>query len=167
MDREVHNNSNQSGLLSRLELLIPPPLYAIGLASLMWLAYHLYPIAVWIPAAWSQTGMVLMGVALLPAIAAFRLFRRFHTTANPHHPEKSKRLVTGGIYAYTRNPMYLSLSGVLFGWALYLGNLSALIFPPLFLLIIARLQIVPEEKALEAHFGEVYRHYKDKVRRWL
>ncbi len=154
-------------MIERLELLIPPPLYALAFAASMWLLDRSIPAATWLSEPWTMIGVVLMAVGMLPAVAAFRCFRRFHTTANPHHPENASRLVTGGIYGYSRNPMYLSLLLALLGWAIHLGNLTALLFPPLFAAIVTRLQILPEERVLARRFDEEFHAYRQKVRRWL
>jgi protein-S-isoprenylcysteine O-methyltransferase Ste14 len=63
--------------------------------------------------------------------------------------------------------MYMGLLLVLLGWAIFLSNVVAFIFLPIFILYINRFQIVPEERALEEKFGSMYIAYKERVRRWL
>ncbi|MFL6647317.1 MAG: methyltransferase family protein, partial [Sulfurifustaceae bacterium] len=92
---------------------------------------------------------------------------RVDTTKDPRHPERATALVTGGIYRITRNPMYLGLALVLVGWGIFLSNVLSLLGVVVFLGYLNRFQIVPEERALEARFGEAYRQYKQTVRRWL
>jgi protein-S-isoprenylcysteine O-methyltransferase Ste14 len=94
-------------------------------------------------------------------------FRRARTTVNPLRPGTASTLVTGGIYRHTRNPMYLGLSIILLGWAVYLANAPALLLLPGFVLYIYRFQIVPEERTLAALFGAEYQAYRTRVRRWL
>ena len=76
-------------------------------------------------------------------------------------------LVKDGVYAYTRNPMYVGLVIVLIGWALWLGSFLSLIIVPLFMYAITKLQIKPEEQVLTELFGIEYIEYMKKVRRWL
>ena len=59
--------------------------------------------------------------------------------------------------------MYLGLSILLLGWAIKLGTLSPLLFVPL----IQRIQIRPEEHALRIQFGKDYDQYCHRVNRWL
>jgi len=154
-------------LVTALELLIPPPLYALGIGLAMWLLHQQWPVMTLVERPWNMAGAILMSVALVPAAAAFALFRRNRTSANPHHPEKARVLVTSGIFRWTRNPMYLSLLTLLLGWGLLLGSLSALTLPALFAALVTRLQIIPEERILASHFAEEFRDYAKRVRRWI
>lgn len=108
-----------------------------------------------------------MAIAPIAPIAASIQFRRVHTTVNPHKPETTTTLVTSGVYAWTRNPMYLGLSLLLLGWAIKLGTLSSLVGPPVFMLLIQHAQIRPEEHALRMQFGKDYDRYYNRVNRWL
>jgi protein-S-isoprenylcysteine O-methyltransferase Ste14 len=103
---------------------------------------------------------------LLDATALVHFLQR-RTTINPLKPASASTLVTGGIYRFTRNPMYLGLATLLLAWAIYLGSLAALAALPLFILYMNRFQIAPEERALEARFGAEYIAYRARVRRWL
>ena len=94
-------------------------------------------------------------------------FRQTKTTINPHKPNEATSLVDEGIYRYTRNPMYFGLLIILFSIALYLKNLGSFLVLPLYMLFITKYQILPEEEALENIFGEIYKNYKKKVRRWI
>jgi protein-S-isoprenylcysteine O-methyltransferase Ste14 len=75
--------------------------------------------------------------------------------------------VSGDVFRFTRNPMYLSLLLYLLAWATYLSNWLPLLFVPVFVLYINELQIKPEERALSALFGAEYASYTGRVRRWL
>lgn len=94
-------------------------------------------------------------------------FRQAKTTVHPHQPEKASTVVSSGIYRYSRNPMYLGLVLLLIVEGLILENWSMLFVVWGFIAYISRFQIVPEERALEMKFGQDYRDYKHKVRRWL
>ena len=94
-----------------------------------------------------------MAVAAVPPIAAFLQFKRANTTTNPRNPETTTKLITTGVYTWTRNPMYLGLSTLLLGWAITLGALSPFVGPLLFVPLIGRVQIRPEEYALRKRFG--------------
>ena len=147
--------------------IVPPPLLALIAASLMW----------WIDQTitWGHmsipygTPMVyvlsLLGLSLIAlCLIHFRLSK---TTVNPHHPEKTRVLITSGLYRLSRNPMYLGLLLLLLAWWVQLEQLLAI--PVLFLFIwtIHRLQIKPEERRLQEKFGDDYKHYCKQTRRWI
>ncbi len=101
------------------------------------------------------------------SIAGVISFRRARTTVIPMQIDAASSLVVTGIFAITRNPMYLGLVFVLLGWFVYLSNFTSLIMVPLFVLYMNSFQILPEERALESKFGQEFVVYKAKVRRWL
>lgn len=94
-------------------------------------------------------------------------FRRAKTTVNPLKPQSSSSLVTWGIYAITRNPMYLGGLVILTGCAVFLSNALAFLLLPAYILYINRFQIAPEERALTSLFGQEFAAYRSRVRRWL
>jgi protein-S-isoprenylcysteine O-methyltransferase Ste14 len=99
------------------------------------------------------------------ALWAGLLFRRHKTTAHPYAEASS--LVISGPYRFTRNPMYLGLLLTLIAWGLWLHSLSALLLAPLFVLVINRCNILPEERRLIDGFGEAYKAYQAQTRRWI
>ena len=153
--------------MNSLETTVPPPLVALLVTVLMWLAS--FPIAPVEVSSGLRVGMALT-IACIGAvigITAMVTFRRARTTMNPIKPEGATVLVTRGIFGVTRNPMYLSLVLYLLAWAAYLSSWPALLLLPLFVLYINRFQIMPEERALSSLFGEAYAAYMGRVRRWL
>ena len=76
-------------------------------------------------------------------------------------------LLTDGLYARSRNPMYLSELTLLFGWAIFYGSVTVLVAFVLWWAFFNFFAIPQEERVMEAHFGETYREYKNRVRRWL
>ena len=88
--------------------------------------------------------------------SAIRAFGRADTTADPVRVERASTLVTTGVYARTCNPMYVALALLLASWAAWLGQWTPLLGPALFVLYVTRFQILPEERALFALFGEDY-----------
>ena len=104
------------------------------------------------------------GALLAHAVSSFI---RAKTTVNPVTPEAAERLVTDGLYRYTRNPMYLGMLLVLIGEALWLANAAAFAAPVLFGWAMTYLQIKPEEAALLGKFGDAYRDYCQATRRWI
>lgn len=94
-------------------------------------------------------------------------FRRAKTTVNPVKVHSASTIVDSGIFAYSRNPMYLGLFLLIFGFAYWQQNILSIAFSFGFVLYMNRFQIQPEERALEALFGVEYKDYKQRVRRWI
>ncbi len=154
-------------MLQRLELKIPP------LLLLLMLGAAAYLLAQWLPSAGLEP-VLAHGCAIVLAIlagavilAAVYEFRRASTTVNPTAPDTSSAIVSSGIFAYSRNPMYLGFALLLAAYIFWLNQLLALLLVPALVLYLNRFQIVPEEKALAAKFGQAYQDYLNKVRRWL
>ena len=153
--------------MDKLELRLPPALVAAVFAALMYFAARWLPVGTFdfFGRQWLQ--WALLGIAFLTGLLAVLTFLRAGTSLNPHPPEYAKKLVTGGIYNYSRNPMYLSLLLLLLAWGLYLGNAFNTLAAALFVAYMNRYQIGPEERTLEASFGSDYRRYCTLVRRWF
>lgn len=125
------------------------------------------PLGQWMSAQWNRLGGLVAAVGIAIAVAAFARFRQIGTTVNPVDPSKASRLVTDGVFRVSRNPMYLGLLLLLIGWAVWLGSISPLVVPPLFVFAITVVQIIPEERALNRNFGEEYVSYRRSVARWV
>ena len=106
-------------------------------------------------------------IAVFLAVIAMAQFDRNNTTVHPQNPSKTVKLVTGGVYRLSRNPMYLALTLLLVAWGIWLANGYSLLLVPLFMWCIYFFQISAEEQVLEASFGEDYQNYRNKVRRWV
>ena len=52
--------------------------------------------------------VIVLSIAMLIAVLAVYCFRQHDTTVNPKNPEDTNQVVNSGIYAYSRNPMYLA-----------------------------------------------------------
>jgi len=111
--------------------------------------------------------LVLMGMAVLIAIISLFQFFVSKTTIDPRTPLKVTKLVTGGIYKFTRNPMYLAILLVLLAWGLWLGNAFNTLLAAGFVGYMNKFQIKPEEEALATIFGKEFQQYCTLVRRWF
>jgi protein-S-isoprenylcysteine O-methyltransferase Ste14 len=150
-----------------LEHLVPPPLVALSIGFAMWAASRFTqpaeaPLALRIGVA---AALALAGLGF--DIAGFLAFRRAGASIDPHRIDKGEALVTQGVYRYTRNPMYLGLALVLFGYAVYLIRPVDFLGPLAFLAYITRFQILPEERVMARKFGARYEAYTRAVRRWI
>ena len=92
-------------------------------------------------------------------------FQKAGTAVKPF--DESTVLVTSGLFRYSRNPIYLGMLFILIGNGIYLGGLLPFFVIPMFFFIVQECFIKKEEPFLEEIFGEDYRNYKTKVRRWI
>lgn len=103
------------------------------------------------------------GIALMTW--AWALFRQANTPICPS--EVPVKFVATGPYRFTRNPMYCGLLAFLVGVGVAVGTWPVIIAPAVFFVAMTRYFIPLEEQRLEAQFGEAYRDYCQKVRRWI
>ncbi|MED5474568.1 MAG: isoprenylcysteine carboxylmethyltransferase family protein [Candidatus Neomarinimicrobiota bacterium] len=111
--------------------------------------------------------LVFLIIAIIMIVLSINKFKKNRTTISPLRPNKTSSLITSGIYNYTRNPMYLGLLLMLISTALFIKNFISFLIIPLFVISINKNQILPEEQILENIFGEEYRNYTKKVKRWI
>jgi len=144
-----------------------PPLLTVAALAAAVLLGRIYPLP-WpglndLPAQLIGYGLGALG-ALLTGWG-FITLNRADTTVLPHKPVK--RLVTHGAFGFRRNPIYMGEVLIFLGLAQATGNIwMVLVAPPLAILLFA-LAILPEERHLEARFGEEYLAYKARTRRWF
>ena len=133
----------------------------------MWGVARLSPLAVGESPLRLAISRGLAGLGILVVALGMLAFYRAKTTINPVNIKAVSSIVTSGVYRYTRNPMYVGLALALVGWAVHIAVPFVLAGPAVFMLFITRFQIIPEERVLTSKFGEEYRKYQDRVRRWL
>ena len=150
-----------------MHLKVPPP--AIFLVAVLLLAagHRVLPsLSITLPG--QVSAALLLGLAgIVPGLQAVIEFIARKTTIDPRAPEKASTLVTGGIYRFSRNPMYLGLLCLLLAFALFWGTLTVIVVAPLFVWYMTEFQIKPEEDRLRQVFGADYEAYLAEVRRWI
>ena len=142
-----------------------PPLIALASLGLAYAVHLAVPTPRLAPPPWNVAGLAVVAAGLALVAAAVGRFRARGTTWHPWQVPAA--MVREGPYRFTRNPMYLGLTLVVLGLAVLVGTLAMFLAPPLFVLAIGRWVIPWEEQALEGAFGDAYRAYRAKVRRWL
>jgi protein-S-isoprenylcysteine O-methyltransferase Ste14 len=150
-----------------LELRVPPVGVVAGAALLMWVLARLIPAVHYPFPARTIVGLAIALLGVCITAAAVLQFRNARTTVNPMTPEAATTLVRAGLFAYTRNPMYLGFGLLLAGFAVYLANAVSALVLPAFVLYLTRFQIEPEERSMVEVFGPQYADYKRTVRRWI
>lgn len=155
----AHDQADKPGVIAR------PPFIYLG-ALLLGLALDFaWPSAVLPGVLQYPIGgvIILAGIALMAA--AMRRFAAAGTNVPTTLPATA--LVTGGIYRFSRNPIYVALSLIYAGLAVAADSLWALALLAPVLVMIRYGVIAREERYLQAKFGDAYRRYQASVRRWI
>jgi protein-S-isoprenylcysteine O-methyltransferase Ste14 len=144
---------------------VPPPLiYAATLGAGM-LLQRLRP-AAFLPAAVARPlGWVLIPTSLALGVSAVRTLFQAGTSPNPDVPTTT--IVSHGPYRFSRNPIYLAFTLLTLGIAAARNTRWPVLLLAGAVLTTQRGVIEPEERYLEQRFGDAYRTYKQRVRRWL
>lgn len=140
-----------------------PPVWLAVFAGLAYWQGRLLPTD-WI-AYGDKIGAGLVIIGLLLMTAAFLEFVRHKTTVIPH--QRAKALISSGIFAHSRNPIYLGDAFVLAGLCLRWEAALSLILVPAFIALITARFIIDEEKRLQDGFGTAFEQYCLKTRRWI
>jgi len=107
--------------------------------------------------------LILIGIGFI--VSARREFAYFSQPTDPGQP--TSKIINTGVFAMSRNPLYLGGVIVFMGLALALNLLWALVTLLLSIIICLYVLIIPEEQYLAAKFGEEYKEYTASVHRWL
>ena len=110
-------------------------------------------------------GAAIVLVGLWLNVNAWKLFER--TGQHPAPWKPSPELVLSGAYRFTRNPMYLGMTCIQVGFGLALNNLWISLLAAFSLLTVHFIAVLPEERYLAERFGDGYRGYLIKVRRYI
>lgn len=169
---KMSSSNTPGGQPKRVKFLSPWLAYPLALIvweGIPWAISLLTPRYGWIsarPGIWNMPGLILVlvgTIGLIWGVAA-------HSAQSSHGIEwelDKSYLLSRGLYSFSRNPMYLSELVLLLGWVLFYGSIAVLIALAVWYALFNFYNIPLEERTLEAHFGEAYRQYKQKVPRWF
>ncbi|MFH4574028.1 isoprenylcysteine carboxylmethyltransferase family protein [Vibrio diabolicus] len=153
--------------MRKLELKVPPVAVFLLVILLMYGMTVLVPsLNISVP----FVEVVVGGLTLLSGymgIAGVYEFHKVKTTVNPVKPDTASSVVRTGVFAFSRNPMYMALLLLIIAIGLWWQHLSVVLCSVVFVSYMNRFQIKPEERVLERLFGEEYVDYKNHVRRWI
>ena len=144
--------------------LLPPAVYFAPFA-VMWAVHWWRPWTIPGGAALTVAGLALMLLGIALTIWAVVTFARAHTTVIPWGQVSA--MVATGPFRFSRNPIYLADAIAYLGGTLLLHSWWPLLLLPGVLLVMRRKVIDREERYLTERFGDAYREYQRRVRRWL
>ena len=144
---------------------IPPPILVLILTSSVYFSSTKLEL-IYLP--YRQiVSVIILIIGLFILISPVVNFIKSKTTVNPVKFKNVNRLVTNGIYRYSRNPMYLGMILIIISTTVYYLNFISVFSPLIFYIWINKFQISREEIFLEGKFGNEYLKYKSKTRRWI
>lgn len=139
-----------------------PPLWLAASAAVVWITGTMVPLA--LPFT-HPVGYALVAAGVVLTLVAAGQMVVMRTTVIPRR--EPCRLVTGGVFAFSRNPIYLADAMILAGLILVWDAALAAPLVPAFMALITRRYIRGEEVAIATLFGPDYQAYRARVRRWL
>ena len=147
-----------------MQRLLPPLLLLLTLVGMIivtfaWPGTNIIPLPVrWI-------GGVVAAIGICIAIKGARTFKQVGTNIKTFN--KPQKLVTTGLFAWSRNPMYLGFALCSVGFGTALGSMPALLLAAVFCVTLDRWYVRFEEAIMQDTFGAEYEAYRARVRRWL
>ncbi|EYD77137.1 isoprenylcysteine carboxyl methyltransferase family protein [Rubellimicrobium mesophilum DSM 19309] len=143
-----------------------PPVWLLAFGLAAWTVARWDPLGLTFGGAWADlVAGLLIGGGLLLILVAVAQMRQARTAVLPRR--EASAFVTNGAFGRSRNPIYLGMALILLGWTLRLDQPLALPLLPLFMALIERRFIDPEEEALARRFPAAWTRYAQATRRWL
>ena len=142
-----------------------PPVWLAAFLALAWLQATRLPVPLQGGALADLLGGLMVGGGVVLMLLAVIQMRQAGTTVIPH--QQPQALVDIGVFARSRNPIYLGDALVLCGFILFWDAWPSLVLVPLFVWLITDRFILPEEARLRDAFGARFEDYADRVRRWI
>lgn len=150
--------------MSRRKRTLPPAYFVVAIVLAVVL-HFLLPLKQLFVFPWRLAGLFPLVIGIALNLVADRAFKKHHTTVKPF--EESSALVTTGVFGVSRNPMYLGMTLILLGIGILLGSVTPLAVVIALPILLDRVFITPEERMLEDAFGDQFREYRERVRRWI
>jgi protein-S-isoprenylcysteine O-methyltransferase Ste14 len=152
IDREVLKKGSGTEMLSETERKIS---YAVSLLPFVLFAYSIF-LPLKVGTEWFFAGLI---ICLLGAIIMTAGMLNFFTTA-------VDKLVTGGIYRYSRHPIYFGMFLIFGGTVIACVSWVFLLITAVFIVLLS-VSIGSEERSCLQRYGEAYREYMDRTPRWI
>lgn len=144
---------------------VPPPIIFIGFGLFGVLINYLNPLTIIGPSWLIYLGVLIFIGSFLGFGYMINFYKKNETEIEP--TKTTSKIITSGLYRYSRNPVYIILCAGPVGLGLIFMTYWAMFaFIPA-LIVIYFTAIKKEEQYLEKKFGQGYLDYKKKVRRWI
>lgn len=142
----------------------PPLIYFIAVVIALLLQFY-FPVFIFKPALWSYAISAFLFISS-SSLICWALVSMLAVKTSPNPYKEARNLAVTGPYHYSRNPMYVAMTGMYLALAFLLDNfwLFLLLIP---LLKVINIVILREEAYLESRFAAQYDAYKKRVRRWF
>ena len=166
MHRDLQEDPTRSTTSAEIPGVIAPPPLVYLIPLLLSLVVHWRIPSALLPHPWPVVvGPVLLIIGLLLGSPALMAFRRAKTNPQPWRP--STALVIDGPYRFSRNPMYVGFTLIYLGITCWVNSRWPLVALVIVLPVMHYLVIRREERYMERRFGDAYRAYRRRVRRWI
>lgn len=143
---------------------LPPLVYLAGILLGLGINY-LIPVRVFPGALQQPVGALLMalgvGLALVSVVTLYR------AGTSPLHERPTTTIVPGGVFTWSRNPIYVGMTLICVGLAVFFDRVWVVAGTVPAVLVIHFIVIAREDAFLEAKFGQAYLDYKRQGRRWI
>ncbi len=155
-----------SGTADTAQVLVRPPLMwalaaVVGIVLDSLVPWRFVPTA--LPAVWLGGALFVLAMALF----VWAIITMTRAGSNVPTSRPTTTIVDAGPYGFTRNPIYLGMMLSLVGLAVAFDSVWSLIALIIFFLVIRYGVVAREEAYLDRKFGDIYRSYRARVRRWL
>lgn len=145
-----------------------PPILTLGMLALCYVLDKIAPIG-WavedVSAFMRSAGGILIAIAVVLDVWTLLTFRKHGANFMPN--KAATKLLTGGPFSFSRNPIYLANVLIVAGFGLALGSRWFLFGAVVLFFLLSELVIKREEKHLEANFPQAWADYSQLVRRWI
>lgn len=142
-----------------------PPVFYIA-ATLFGLGFdYLIPLSFGFDGMAEIASIVIFIIGMIILVLGFKMFTTDKQSPSVHEPTSA--VYQSGVYAYSRNPIYLGVMLWVIAGALFFDKVWIMIMVLPLILIMNKIVIEKEEAYLQEKFGDDYSAYKNKVRRWI
>jgi len=142
-----------------------PPVYLFAAIVIAAALYLLLPGPKIIGLPWNLLGLIPLALGSALNLIADKAFKEHETTVKPY--EESSALITTGAFRVCRHPMYLGFVLIILGIAVLMGSVTPFVVALVLGVVMEIVFIRTEEKMLEETFGDEWRLYKARVRKWV
>ena len=147
------------------KVLMPPPVFFLIHLVIGFSINYLLPLQIVADGGRLKSGFIFMGLSLILFVWSVATFKKFRNDPNPY--VEDKLVITSGPYRFTRNPIYMAMIIFVVGTGILFNNWWIVLLVVPSLIILSEKIVKKEEEYLTEKFGEEYREYRRKVRRWL